>query len=386
MTARATGEVGNADVDERGGPSRNATASAAPASAAATGSNTPACDRAAGARDRGRSRRRADRARRWAPRDPWRASRRRRSRDRRRARGSRVDRHRDQPAGPSPMAARPARRMRPRRRKYRSHLWVTRTREGTSPPQRVSATTSAREFRTRGVTRGKASHCDGSGQMCQEVIFELPRSGARFEAVVSGAMAGAAFFDLDKTIIAKSSVLAFGKPFYREGLLSKRTIVKSMYAQIVYMLVGADESKMEEVREAMLSLTKGWDQTHVASIVAETLDEMISPIVFAEALELFEEHHRAGRTVVIVSSSPEEVVKPIGAFLEVDRRHRHAGADRRRRRVHRRARVLRVRSAQGGSDREVRRRARHRPRRVLRVLGLHHRRTNARGRSAIPSR
>ena len=70
----------------------------------------------------------------------------------------------------------------------------------------------------------------------------------------------AAFFDLDKTIIAKSSVLAFGRPFYREGLLSRRAIVKSMYAQIVYMLVGADESKMEEVREAMLSLTKGWQQ------------------------------------------------------------------------------------------------------------------------------
>ena len=131
-------------------------------------------------------------------------------------------------------------------------------------------------------------------------------------------MVGAAFFDLDKTIVAKSSVLAFGRPFYREGLLSKRAIVKSMYAQIVYMMVGADESKMEEIRESMLALTRGWQQDHVASIVAETLDEMISPIVYAEALELFEEHHRAGRKVVIVSSSPEEVVKPIGAFLHVD--------------------------------------------------------------------
>ncbi len=131
-------------------------------------------------------------------------------------------------------------------------------------------------------------------------------------------MTGAAFFDLDKTIVAKSSVLAFGKPLYREGLLSKRIIVKSMYAQIVYMLVGADESKMEEVRESMLALTRGWKQDHVASIVAETMDEMISPIVYAEALELFEEHHAAGRKVVIVSSSPEEIVQPIGAFLGVD--------------------------------------------------------------------
>src|SRR6476646_9305698 len=86
-----------------------------------------------------------------------------------------------------------------------------------------------------------------------------------------GSSRTAAFFDLDKTIIAKSSVLAFGRPFYQGGLLSRRAIVKSMYAQIVYMLVGADESKMEEVREAMLSLTKGWQQDNVAQIVAETL-------------------------------------------------------------------------------------------------------------------
>jgi HAD superfamily hydrolase (TIGR01490 family) len=128
----------------------------------------------------------------------------------------------------------------------------------------------------------------------------------------------AAFFDLDKTIIAKSSVLAFGKPFYREGLLSRGAIVKSIYAQIVFMLVGADEAKMEKLRESMLSLTRGWSQEHIAEIVRETLDEVISPIVFAEALELFDEHHAAGRAVVIVSSAPSEVVGPLGEFLGAD--------------------------------------------------------------------
>jgi HAD superfamily hydrolase (TIGR01490 family) len=129
----------------------------------------------------------------------------------------------------------------------------------------------------------------------------------------------AAFFDLDKTIIAKSSVLAFGRPFYREGLLSRRAIVKSAYAQVVFMLVGADESKMEKLREAMLGLTRGWDQAHVAQIVRETLDEVVSPIIFAEALELFAEHHAAGREIVIVSSAPAEVVEPLAEFLGADR-------------------------------------------------------------------
>ena len=129
----------------------------------------------------------------------------------------------------------------------------------------------------------------------------------------------AAFFDLDKTIIAKSSVLAFGRPLYREGLLSRRTIVKSLYAQVVFMLVGADEEKMEKLRVAMAAMTRGWNRDHVASIVRETLTEVIEPIIFAEAVELFDDHHAAGREVVIVSSSPLEVVEPLAEFLGADR-------------------------------------------------------------------
>ncbi len=131
-------------------------------------------------------------------------------------------------------------------------------------------------------------------------------------------MSTAAFFDLDKTIIAKSSVLAFGKPFYREGLLSRRAIAKSAYAQVVYMLVGADEAKMEKLREAMLTITRGWNRDRIASIVRETLDDVVSPIIYAEALELFDEHHAAGRTVIIVSSSPLEVVQPLADYLGAD--------------------------------------------------------------------
>src|SRR6476660_4868833 len=99
----------------------------------------------------------------------------------------------------------------------------------------------------------------------------------------------AAFFDLDKTVIATSSVMALGSTFYRDGLISKRTIVRGLYAQVVYLLVGADDSKMEKMREAMLTLTRGWDQAHVQELVRETLDDVLSPIIYAEALELLEE-------------------------------------------------------------------------------------------------
>jgi HAD superfamily hydrolase (TIGR01490 family) len=95
-------------------------------------------------------------------------------------------------------------------------------------------------------------------------------------------------------------------------------IVRGLYAQAVYMLVGADEDKMDRMREAMLALTKGWDHARVREIVREALEEVITPVIYAEALDLIEEHKRAGRKTVIISSSPIETVEAIGDQLGVD--------------------------------------------------------------------
>jgi len=144
------------------------------------------------------------------------------------------------------------------------------------------------------------------------------RQGSFERGVPTIARVEAAFFDLDKTVIATSSVMALGGRFYREGLISKRTIVRGIYGQVVYLLLGADDEKMERMREAMLGLTKGWDQARVSEIVRETLDEVLTPIIYAEALELIEKHKADGRKTVIVSSSPIETVQPLGEHLGVD--------------------------------------------------------------------
>ena len=132
-------------------------------------------------------------------------------------------------------------------------------------------------------------------------------------------MTAAAFFDLDKTVIAKSSTLAFGKPFYKGGLVNRRAVLKSSFAQFVYLLQGADEDSMDKMRDYLKALCAGWSVQQVHDIVAETLHELIDPLVYAEAVELFAEHRAAGREVVLVSSSGEEVVGPIGEMLGVDR-------------------------------------------------------------------
>ena len=128
----------------------------------------------------------------------------------------------------------------------------------------------------------------------------------------------AAFFDLDKTVIARASMVAFGRPFQRAGLLSRWLVVRALYAQLVFQYLGADEQRMAKMREAVLRVSRGWDQAHISQIVRETLDEVIEPIVYAEALDLIHEHQAAGRRVFIVSASPEEIVAPLAQYLGVD--------------------------------------------------------------------
>jgi HAD superfamily hydrolase (TIGR01490 family) len=127
----------------------------------------------------------------------------------------------------------------------------------------------------------------------------------------------AAFFDLDKTVVARSSTLAFGRELYREGLISPSIVVRGAYAQFVYQLFGANDDRMEKSRVALLELTKGWEAERVQRLVRETLQEVIDPLVYLEALELFDQHRREGRDLYLVSSSGVEVVRPLAEYLGV---------------------------------------------------------------------
>lgn len=128
----------------------------------------------------------------------------------------------------------------------------------------------------------------------------------------------AAFFDLDKTVIARASMVAFGPSFRRAGLLSRWLVARALYAQLVYVYFGADAERMARMRTAVLRVIVGWEQAHVTRIVSETLESVIEPIVYAEALELIRSHQAQGHKVFIVSASPEEVVAPLARYLGAD--------------------------------------------------------------------
>jgi HAD superfamily hydrolase (TIGR01490 family) len=133
----------------------------------------------------------------------------------------------------------------------------------------------------------------------------VPASGSRV----------AAYFDLDKTVIAKSSTLAFSRPFFQEGLINRRAVLKSAYAQFVFMQAGADADQMDRMRAHLTALCEGWDVEQVRAIVEETLHDIVDPLVYREATQLIAEHKHEGHDVVVVSASGEEIVTPIAKMV-----------------------------------------------------------------------
>lgn len=128
----------------------------------------------------------------------------------------------------------------------------------------------------------------------------------------------AAFFDLDKTIIATSSALAYGREFLQSGLISPAEAFQMSLVKASYMFAGHSHEQMDATRDQLVSLVRGWDVRQVQDIAAQALQEVVSPTIYAEARTLIETHRQAGHIVVIISASAEELVRPIAAELGIE--------------------------------------------------------------------
>lgn len=168
---------------------------------------------------------------------------------------------------------------------------------------------TAQQVTGQGVVASTAAGSD-LGPVPGLIVPALPGNDAGKKA--------AAFFDLDKTIIATSASAAFTRPLYREGVVSRSDVLRTAYANVQYLLGSADEDNSERMRKTLSELATGWDVDKVRQVVAEAVAEHINPYVYAEAVKLIAEHHELGHDVVIVSASGSDLVEPIAAMLGAD--------------------------------------------------------------------
>jgi len=175
--------------------------------------------------------------------------------------------------------------------------------EAHAPPPAGAVTTDARADGHARNADGRVTDADNRPASADGSTADVPATPV------------AAFFDLDKTIIAGSSTLAFSGPLRERGLIGRRALVRSGYAQLLLMVAGADAGFMERMRERISALCAGWEVAEVRAVIEQALGEILHPMIYAEAAALIEDHHRRGHHVVVVSASGEEMVQPIAAAL-----------------------------------------------------------------------
>ena len=116
---------------------------------------------------------------------------------------------------------------------------------------------------------------------------------------MSSAQPVAAFFDLDKTIIATSSAFAFGKEFLHNGLISRQKAWDLTLTKAQYMLVGQSSEKMDSTRDTLANMVTGWPVQEIQRITTETMRSVVTPAIYAEARELIDAHKAQGHDVIL---------------------------------------------------------------------------------------
>jgi HAD superfamily hydrolase (TIGR01490 family) len=128
----------------------------------------------------------------------------------------------------------------------------------------------------------------------------------------------AAFFDLDRTLLRRSSALALAPTFRERGLISRRQMARAAAWQLMFMLRGASAETVKRAAEGGLLVLRGYSPKEMQALVVDSLECVLKPLVYAESLDLVELHRRRGEPVYIVSATLQEIVQVIADDLGFD--------------------------------------------------------------------
>ena len=128
----------------------------------------------------------------------------------------------------------------------------------------------------------------------------------------------AAFFDLDRTLLRRSSALALAPAFRAAGLISRRQLAKAAFWQLLFAARGASHEAVRRAAEDGLVVLRGYTPEELQALVARSLERVLRPLVYAESLDLVARHRRRGEPVYIVSATLQEIVQAVADDLGFD--------------------------------------------------------------------
>jgi HAD superfamily hydrolase (TIGR01490 family) len=131
-------------------------------------------------------------------------------------------------------------------------------------------------------------------------------------------MQAAAFFDLDRTLLRRSSALALAGSFRQHGVIGRGQLAKAAAWQLLFAARGAGAETVRKAAEDGLMILKGFAVDDLRALVADAMESVLKPLVYQEALALVARHRERGEPVYIVSATLQEIVEELADELGFD--------------------------------------------------------------------
>jgi HAD superfamily hydrolase (TIGR01490 family) len=125
---------------------------------------------------------------------------------------------------------------------------------------------------------------------------------------------GAAFFDLDRTLIRRSSMLALAPTLRRKGLIGWRSLARASVWHAVYLMRGVSSRELAQVAEQTFKLMRGWPVAEFRALIAEQI-EPLAALAFPDAIARMRAHQARGEPTLVISSSLVDLVEPLAQRL-----------------------------------------------------------------------
>jgi HAD superfamily hydrolase (TIGR01490 family) len=127
----------------------------------------------------------------------------------------------------------------------------------------------------------------------------------------------AAFFDLDKTLMAGSSGMQFARIATRHGIVGRRQLMSWAVEHLRYRLRGTTDARTAEVLRVARELIAGVPVRTIERMNPEVMAAIL-PRVYPQMLEEVHGHQDAGRATFIVSAAGNGVVESLASVLGMD--------------------------------------------------------------------
>jgi HAD superfamily hydrolase (TIGR01490 family) len=128
---------------------------------------------------------------------------------------------------------------------------------------------------------------------------------------------GAAFFDLDKTLMSGSSGMQFARVAARQGIVSRRQLASWGWDHLRYRLRGATDEETADVLKVARELITGVPEKTISRMGPEVMGAIL-PRVYPQMLDEVHSHQDAGRPAFIVSAAGNDIVSSLAAVLQMD--------------------------------------------------------------------